>query len=644
VKATAQESKVSSQSSPQLAQRRRQVQPEGATEAAQLAVQINSSPRVQLLAQLREQIHQSPRLSAQLYGNGGLGAGALSLQAKPKEEKLQAKPKEKKLQAKPKEEKLQAKPKEEKLQAKPKEELRQRRAADASSSSGASPAATSAGSASGLPPQLKSGVESLSGMSMDHVHVNYNSAKPAQLNALAYAQGSEIHVGPGQEQHLPHEAWHVVQQAQGRVPATKQLKDGVAINDSKALEHEADVMGAKATQLPGATNTDNQTKMAAQLEQRPGIFQNTAQLRISDDKSSGSVFQRKIHVKSGKKYDSASSETDKKTAKIATADGIYLVQSDNDIDKMKRGEDVPVLAPKRHLIGEVHSASRYSDAVAAWGWGAEPLIESYSKHAKLKNPKQTEKKKTSAKEGVYDQNFIDAMAKGLEDTAVKGLANLVNAQIFGSKALKIANKCQNVNTFTNLDKVQLKTSCSTIWIKYDLAADVVQSLQDYLQESKAARGFGWFGDYFPEHQQIEQVVTQNLAQCIIAGRKNVSDQYFDENNSHLDPVILTNCNNAIDSLVPLLQKLIVAYDPGVFSLPDIKQASDEAKQSNDIEKLSPLREAFMVRNIAAAKIPALVKIGIAHVQNLQNNLPAESIPYDDYAAFETKNTWKNVDV
>ena len=30
-------------------------------------------------------------------------------------------------------------------------------------------------------------------------------------DALAYAQGSDIHLAPGQEQHLPHEAWHVVQ-------------------------------------------------------------------------------------------------------------------------------------------------------------------------------------------------------------------------------------------------------------------------------------------------------------------------------------------------------------------------------------------------------------------------------------------------
>jgi hypothetical protein len=100
----------------------------------------------------------------------------------------------------------------------------------------------------GLPNQLKSGIESLSGMSLDGVKVHYNSDKPAQLNAHAYAQGTDIHVAPGQEQHLPHEAWHVVQQAQGRVKPTTQMK-GTSVNDDVGLETEADVMGAKALQL-----------------------------------------------------------------------------------------------------------------------------------------------------------------------------------------------------------------------------------------------------------------------------------------------------------------------------------------------------------------------------------------------------------
>lgn len=101
----------------------------------------------------------------------------------------------------------------------------------------------------GLPDSLKSGIEHLSGYSMEDVKVHYNSSKPAQLQALAYAQGTQIHLAPGQEKHLGHEAWHVVQQKQGRVQATKQLKGSVNINDDRGLEREADDMGAKAMQF-----------------------------------------------------------------------------------------------------------------------------------------------------------------------------------------------------------------------------------------------------------------------------------------------------------------------------------------------------------------------------------------------------------
>lgn len=108
----------------------------------------------------------------------------------------------------------------------------------------------------GLPDHLKSGIENLSGYAMDDVKVHYNSDKPAQLQAHAYAQGTDIHLASGQEKHLPHEAWHVVQQKQGRVKATIQMKAKVNINDDAGLEKEADVMGAKAIQFvdngPGA--------------------------------------------------------------------------------------------------------------------------------------------------------------------------------------------------------------------------------------------------------------------------------------------------------------------------------------------------------------------------------------------------------
>ncbi|MES2355479.1 MAG: DUF4157 domain-containing protein [Pseudomonadota bacterium] len=136
----------------------------------------------------------------------------------------------------------------------------------------------------GLPDNLKSGIENLSGISMNDVKVHYNSAKPAQLQAHAYAQGANIHLASGQEKHLPHEAWHVVQQKQGRVKATTQLKSGVNINDDRGLEKEADVMGENALQAgrPDIQDSSVQLQRMHALDAPAQLCASVFQLEITD--------------------------------------------------------------------------------------------------------------------------------------------------------------------------------------------------------------------------------------------------------------------------------------------------------------------------------------------------------------------------
>jgi hypothetical protein len=124
----------------------------------------------------------------------------------------------------------------------------------------------------GLPDNLKAGIENLSGYSMDDVKVHRNSDKPAQLQAHAYAQGTDIHLATGQEKHLPHEAWHVVQQKQGRVKPTMQMKGKVNINDDAGLEKEADMMGAKAI-LNGQPSLSNSQSPVSQLSSQFSTIQ-----------------------------------------------------------------------------------------------------------------------------------------------------------------------------------------------------------------------------------------------------------------------------------------------------------------------------------------------------------------------------------
>lgn len=102
---------------------------------------------------------------------------------------------------------------------------------------------------SSLPNELRARLELRSGVSLAHVRVHHDSPEPARHAALAFTRGAQIHLGPGQERHLPHEAWHAVQQRQGRVPVTGQV-GGVPLNDDAGLEREADKLGASTTPEP----------------------------------------------------------------------------------------------------------------------------------------------------------------------------------------------------------------------------------------------------------------------------------------------------------------------------------------------------------------------------------------------------------
>ena len=162
-----------------------------------------------------------------------------------------------------------------------------------------------------LPSNLKSGVEKLSGQDMSDVNVNYNSKNPEKLGAHAYAQGSNIDIAPGQEKHLPHEAWHVAQQKEGRVSPTKQLKSDdqsssasggedswsdskggddnsneagkVQVNDDPVLEKEADEMGKKAEEVGEDMDENKEESETENLQNSADNSSSVSQLKSFSD-------------------------------------------------------------------------------------------------------------------------------------------------------------------------------------------------------------------------------------------------------------------------------------------------------------------------------------------------------------------------
>lgn len=105
----------------------------------------------------------------------------------------------------------------------------------------------------GIPDEVKQRMESSFDTDFSSVRVHPDSSKAPDVGALAFTQGTDIHFAPGQfkpdtsagQQLLGHELTHVIQQAEGRVQPTTEIA-GMSVNDDVSLEHEADVLGAKA--------------------------------------------------------------------------------------------------------------------------------------------------------------------------------------------------------------------------------------------------------------------------------------------------------------------------------------------------------------------------------------------------------------
>ncbi|MEE3718592.1 ribonuclease domain-containing protein [Tumidithrix elongata RA019] len=236
----------------------------------------------------------------------------------------------------------------------------------------------------GMPDRLKDGIESLSGIDVSDVRVHKNSPKPSQIDALAYAQGNDIHLASGQEEHLPHEAWHVVQQKQGRVQPTLQTQ-GVGINDDTGLETEADVMGAKASSMisDSVSNKFDTQKAPSDTSDRNNI-QRTVNAQLSSN-----VIQRATSewLKGRFGYPDTPLMQDFRNKIGDTAFQVFLKYSNEQIESLVdffKAQPNPILRPQEQcdlLVPLVGTADlplmKEALAIANYDPTAAPAIKDY---------------------------------------------------------------------------------------------------------------------------------------------------------------------------------------------------------------------------------------------------------------------------
>jgi len=153
----------------------------------------------------------------------------------------------------------------------------------------------------GLPTGLQRNMETALGQDFSGVRIQRDSAEAANMGALAFTKGDNVHFAPGQfnpgttsgQNLIGHEFTHVAQQRNGVVQPTRMLGKGLAANVDKGLEAEADAFGKMAARgehiakyrAPQNSNTGGVATVQAKSQVMQFATANTHYGQFNDDGS-----------------------------------------------------------------------------------------------------------------------------------------------------------------------------------------------------------------------------------------------------------------------------------------------------------------------------------------------------------------------
>ncbi|HEY0413793.1 MAG TPA: DUF4157 domain-containing protein [Allosphingosinicella sp.] len=454
----------------------------------------------------------------------------------------------------------------------------------------------------GLPDALRAGVEALSGLAMDDVRVHRDSPEPVKLGALAYTQGSNIHLGPGQEEHLPHEAWHVVQQKQGRVQTTTQMKGEVRVNDDPGLEREADRMGERVRESGAAASAS------------PGGAGTTAVAAAS----SGAPIQRKL-IQNGAAvsrpwFASTFSRISAIVDQYLAADATYVMRNDCQLT------DVTIHlieSDKKYLLGEEHDSNSWAQRTA--NWTVDTMQEGESA---IGNTPPAQGGPVSPRK----------LAQPLEESLYVTLASATSAQALLNQSLPVGQNGAALADSSN-NKLHSKVICGSlknIMQKWGPQFKTFYTSRKYEDLTSVRDILLW---------TFSKVLDETWAPKLAALHNAVAAQT--KPNPDLADIGQKIAANR-GALAELTGSAMAAAKAGADAQVAANSAQEVATFStaqaggllDAVRAVSPLREAAMIRNIRAARAPLFVQIGNEHLANVAAGVGNTAVAVDKDADFQ----------
>jgi hypothetical protein len=331
-----------------------------------------------------------------------------------------------------------------------------------------------------LPEDVQTKMESSFGEDFSNVKIHKNSIQAKEINAHAFTQGNQIHFAPGKfnpksktgQELIGHELTHVVQQSQGIVSPTKEIK-GMPVNDNKDLEKEADDMGKKAEQGKLVNKHANivQSKQS-QKSVIQGYFKDAGH-RVADDISVATKDSNpwnRLYAKSGK-------VTASNTALKAVGASIELKETTNEKAFLKGTTSIKL---KQVEIKNTKNSSEGDnmDLYADCGRSNSLIVGSLSRSASYKDKagKSAQTTNTDPEMMKYEimlDHFKNKIANA--STILTTISAQIQSQKTASKALepytdKIVAYHKDLGTLKD-DFLKEKSNFDAFMVTYNAATD-----------------------------------------------------------------------------------------------------------------------------------------------------------------------------
>lgn len=290
------------------------------------------------------------------------------------------------------------------------------------------------GGGSPLPVELRAQLEAAGGVDLSDVAVYYDSPRPAEIGAAAFALDPEIHLGPGYADELGHEAAHIVQQRQGLVAAGFDA-GGTLVNADPSLEAAADRMAQTAA---SATRENAPKQIAPARRSHASVLQARWLLFLTHPRQTSFIFWEEDDKEQG----DPPSEFSEFARGKPLEKGSYAVAGG--ADRLKRNMPFVYSLQFYRQVNGSQTGYAQRDNYNSFGRFSSQLTISTFLPCKSLNPEQREKlmKDLEAKDSTFRP--VESLSDKLD---LSGYPRTVKVQ--GGEVLQLLNVSQLGATYGN---------------------------------------------------------------------------------------------------------------------------------------------------------------------------------------------------